>query len=66
MIGVHFSIDESAPGPYIHLDLGFPDHPTLGAQSVEFLIDTGADISFLSPVHAERVELDVSSLDVAG
>ena len=53
----------SARRPYVQLDLEFPAYPHLRGTNIGFLVDTGADRTILSTDDAERIGLDVSSLE---
>lgn len=63
MIRGYFASSGSVRRPFLHCDLRFPNN--LGAESfgVEFLVDSGADRTFLSPMHAHHMGLDLNTLE---
>ena len=64
MIRGYFSTIGAVRRPLLYCSLEFPKHPNVGAAGVELLVDTGADRTILSPIDAESMGLDASSLDV--
>ncbi len=64
MIRGYFSTSGAIRRPYVYCDIEFPDHPGLGTVGVDLLVDTGADRTILSPFDAERIGLDLSTLNM--
>ena len=64
MIRGYFSTVGTVRRPFLYCDLEFPNSPDIGTVGVELLVDTGADRTILSPIDAESIGLDLSSLDV--
>ncbi len=64
MIRGYFSTVGAVRRPFLYCSLEFPEHPNVGASGVELLVDTGADRTILSPIDAEGMGLDASTLDV--
>ena len=64
MIRGYFSTVGAVRRPFLYCSLEFPKHPYVGAAGVELPVDTGADRTILSPIDAESMRLDASSLDV--
>ena len=50
--------------PYLQCSFEFPGHPDLHTTYVELLVDTGADVTLLSPIDAEDMGLHLSTLDI--
>ena len=67
MIRGYFSGETSLRRPMARVRLSFDsEHDTDGLEEIEFLIDTGADTTVLSPSDARAVGLDTSILDIEG
>ena len=64
MIRGYFSTVGATRRPFLYCALEFPNHPDIGTVGVELLIDTGADRTILSPIDAESMGLDTSTLDM--
>ena len=67
MIRGYFTGESSLRRPNARGRLSFDsEHNTDEFTEIEFLIDTGADTTVLSPADARAIGLDVSVLDIAG
>ena len=67
MIRGYFSGETPAHRPSVRGKLSFDsEHETNELADVEFLVDTGADTTVLSPADAIAVGIDTSVLDIAG
>ncbi len=64
MIRGYFSGSANAQRPFVNCAIAFPERPNLGSVSVEFLVDTGADVTILSPLDVMDIGLDVDSLEL--
>ena len=64
MIRGYFSGGANAQRPFISCAVAFPEHPILESVSVEFLLDTGADVTILSPLDALDIGLEVDGLEL--
>ncbi len=49
--------------PFIRCDIQFPAYPDIAPASIEFVIDTGSDMTTISPDIAGRSGLRVATLD---
>ena len=49
--------------PFIRCDIAFPAYPDIAPVSIEFVIDTGSDMTSISLNAAERAGLRVAALD---
>ena len=63
MIRGYFSTVGAVRRPFLYCDFEFPKFPDVGTVGVELLVDTGADRTILSPIDAESIGLDLSTLD---
>ena len=50
--------------PCIQCSFEFPGHPDIRTTYVELLVDTGADVTLLSPIDAEDMGLRLATLDI--
>ena len=50
--------------PFIRCDVSIPAYPDIAPTSIEFVVDTGADMTVLSPDDAESLGLRVAALDI--
>ena len=64
MIRGHFSGAGPIRRPHVFCQFEFPGYPPIPQTGLDFLVDTGADRTTLSPHEAERLGLVVSSLDM--
>ena len=63
MIRGYFSGGANVQRPFIRCAVAFPEHSILESVSVEFLLDTGADVTILSPLDALDIGLEVDGLE---
>ena len=63
MIRGYFSTVGATRRPFLYCDIGFPGLPGVESTGIEFLVDTGADSTLLSPLDAENIGLDLSKLE---
>lgn len=63
MIRGFFREDGPVQRPYLHCRIELPAGYAANTEQIAFLVDTGADATMLSPAIAERVGLDIASLD---
>ncbi len=64
MIRGYFSTIGATRRPFLYCDFEILGDPGVGPVGIEFLVDTGADRTLLSPIDAENIGLDVSKLKV--
>ena len=64
MIRGYFSTIGTIRRPFLYCDFEPLGGSDVGTVGIEFLVDTGADRTLLSPVDAENIGLDVSKLKV--
>lgn len=63
MIRGFFRADGPVQRPYLRGRIELPDGYAASAEQIAFLVDTGADATALSQGDAEKIGLDVASLD---
>ena len=63
MIIGYFRLVGATLRPFIRCDVAFPDYPNIASASVEFVIDTGSDMTSISPDAAEKAGLRTDALD---
>ena len=64
MIVGRFSDQGEILRPFVRGRLTIPGHEQASQQIIEFLVDTGADTTLLSPVDADALGLDTSALAI--
>jgi predicted aspartyl protease len=64
MIQGYFVTIGTTRRPYLQCSFEFPGHPDLHTTYVELLVDTGADVTLLSPIDAEDMGLRLATLDI--
>ena len=63
VISGSFSEDGPVRRPYLRCRIELPAGYPASSEEFEFLVDTGADVTTLSPDDAVKIGLDISSLD---
>ncbi len=62
MIRGYFSTIGTVRRPFLYCDFELRDGSDAGPVGVEFLVDTGANRTLLSPIDADNIGIDVSKL----
>ena len=62
MIRGYFSTAGATRRPFLYCSFEFPGYPGIGTVELELLVDTGADRTILSPLDAEAIGIDTSTL----
>ena len=64
MIRGYFSTIGTVRRPFLYCELELQDGSDARVVGIEFLVDTGADRTLLSPIDAENIGLDISKLKI--
>ena len=62
MIIGYFDLVGATLRPFIRCDISFPDYPDIAPAPIEFVVDTGADMTALSPDDAAGLGIQVAAL----
>lgn len=64
MIIGYFRLAGATRRPFIRCDVSIPAYPDIAPTSIEFVVDTGSDMTALSPDDAETLGLRVAAFDI--
>ncbi len=64
MIIGYFALVGATRRPFIRCDVSIPAYPDIAPTPIEFVVDTGSDMTALSPDDAESLGLRVAALDI--
>ena len=64
MIIGYFALAGATRRPFIQCEVSIPVYPDIAPTSIEFVVDTGSDITVISPDDAESLGLRVAALDL--
>ena len=64
MIVGYFRLVGATRRPFIWCDVSIPAYPDIAPASIEFIVDTGSDMTVLSPDDAESLGLRVATLNL--
>jgi hypothetical protein len=60
----YFRTVGGARRPFVRCEVAFPAYPDITPASIEFVVDTGSDLTTISPLAAGRACLRVATLDL--
>ena len=64
MIIGYFALAGATRRPFIRCDVSIPAYPDIAPTSIEFVVDTGSDMTALSPDDADSLGLRTVTLDL--
>ena len=64
MIVGYFALVGATRRPFVRCDVSVPAYPDIASASIEFVVDTGSDMTALSPDDANSLGLRTATLDL--